>query len=359
MKNNNKQENNKTPLLKMLAIIIRNLIIGLPKIIIVVVSIFIIFFICAYLTPYKTKNVLKSLQAEYNGEKFIIVENYGKKNNESGLYVISPKDNKDIKFDFFNTMDYKSSMDDYEEFRLKYYYNKIGDENLKSEFQVCEKENSYTELGQSFTLLNYYLEKNINDYYEIENAINTSMKLLKEFNDLDKNINKGIYIQNPVINLSYEVNYQKENMYQIEELKNDYIQKLKENNQISELDRIGNEEINKVWKPSRLSIVLNGRNITNENKDIYVIYEYENKYYTISNADSLLKYIPNVKIIGESSDGITKIKYNSKEYKIEHSTGKNKSNKIYLYNSVNDLFKTMEYNNILYDYDNMKLIINK
>ena len=256
-------------------------------------------------------------------------------------------------------MDYKSSMDDYEEFRLKYYYNKIGDENLKSEFQVCEKENSYTELGQSFTLLNYYLEKNINDYYEIENAINTSMKLLKEFNDLDKNINKGIYIQNPVINLSYEVNYQKENMYQIEELKNDYIQKLKENNQISELDRIGNEEINKVWKPSRLSIVLNGRNITNENKDIYVIYEYENKYYTISNADSLLKYIPNVKIIGESSDGITKIKYNSKEYKIEHSTGKNKSNKIYLYNSVNDLFKTLEYNNILYDYENMKLIINK
>ena len=298
-------------------------------------------------TPYKTKNVLKSLQAEYNGEKFIIVENYGKKNNESGLYVISPKDNKDIKFDFFNTMDYKSSMDDYEEFRLKYYYNKIGDENLKSEFQVCEKENSYTELGQSFTLLNYYLEKNIN------------MKLLKEFNDLDKNINKGIYIQNPVINLSYEVNYQKENMYQIEELKNDYIQKLKENNQISELDRIGNEEINKIWKPSRLSIVLNGRNITNENKDIYVIYEYENKYYTISNADSLLKYIPNVKIIGESSDGITKIKYNSKEYKIEHSTGKNKSNKIYLYNSVNDLFKTLEYNNILYDYENMKLIINK
>ena len=355
MKNNNKQENNKTPLLKMLAIIIRNLIIGLPKIIIVVISIFIIFFICAYLTPYKTKNVLKSLQAEYDGEKFIIAESYGKKNNESGLYVISPKDNKDIQFNFFNTMDYKSSMDDYEEVRLKYYYNKIGDENLKSEFQVYEKENSYTELGQSFTLLHYYLEKNINNYNEIENA----MKLLKEFNDLDKNINKGIYIQNPVINLSYEVNYQKENMRQIDELKNDYIQKLKENNQMSELDKIGNEEINKIWKPSKLSIVLNGRNITNENKDVYVIYEYENKYYTISNADNLLKYIPDVEIVSESTDGITKIKYNSREYKIKHSTGKNKSNKIYLYNSVNDLFKTLEYNNILYDYENMRLIINK
>ena len=45
-------------------------------------------------------------------------------------------------------------------------------------------------------------------------------------------------------------------MYQIEELKNDYIQKLKENNQISELDRIGNEEINKIWKPSRRRITL-------------------------------------------------------------------------------------------------------
>ena len=256
-------------------------------------------------------------------------------------------------------MDYKSSMDDYEEVRLKYYYNKIGDENLKSEFQVYEKENSYTELGQSFTLLHYYLEKNINNYNEIENAINTSMKLLKEFNDLDKNINKGIYIQNPVINLSYEVNYQKENMRQIDELKNDYIQKLKENNQMSELDKIGNEEIKKIWKPSKLSIVLNGRNITNENKDVYVIYEYENKYYTISNADNLLKYIPDVEIVSESTDGITKIKYNSREYKIKHSTGKNKSNKIYLYNSVNDLFKTLEYNNILYDYENMRLIINK
>ena len=359
MESNNKLKNNKIQLLKMLAIIIRNLIIGLPKIIIVVISIFIIFFICAYLTPYKTKNVLKSLQAEYDGEKFIIAESYGKKNNESGLYVISPKDNKDIQFNFFNTMDYKSSMDDYEEVRLKYYYNKIGDENLKSEFQVYEKENSYTELGQSFTLLHYYLEKNINNYNEIENAINTSMKLLKEFNDLDKNINKGIYIQNPVINLSYEVNYQKENMRQIDELKNDYIQKLKENNQMSELDKIGNEEINKIWKPSKLSIVLNGRNITNENKDVYVIYEYENKYYTISNADNLLKYIPDVEIVSESTDGITKIKYNSREYKIKHSTGKNKSNKIYLYNSVNDLFKTLEYNNILYDYENMRLIINK
>ena len=348
MESNNKLKNNKIQLLKMLAIIIRNLIIGLPKIIIVVISIFIIFFICAYLTPYKTKNVLKSLQAEYDGEKFIIAESYGKKNNESGLYVISPKDNKDIQFNFFNTMDYKSSMDDYEEVRLKYYYNKIGDENLKSEFQVYEKENSYTELGQSFTLLHYYLEKNINN-----------MKLLKEFNDLDKNINKGIYIQNPVINLSYEVNYQKENMRQIDELKNDYIQKLKENNQMSELDKIGNEEIKKIWKPSKLSIVLNGRNITNENKDVYVIYEYENKYYTISNADNLLKYIPDVEIVSESTDGITKIKYNSREYKIKHSTGKNKSNKIYLYNSVNDLFKTLEYNNILYDYENMRLIINK
>ena len=82
-----------------------------------------------------------------------------RKNNESGLYVISPKDNKDIQFNFFNTMDYKSSMDDYEEVRLKYYYNKIEDENLKSEFQVYEKENSYTELGQSLTLLHYSREK--------------------------------------------------------------------------------------------------------------------------------------------------------------------------------------------------------
>ena len=72
--------------------------------------------------------------------------------------------------------------------------------------------------------------------------------------------------------------------------------KLKENNQMSELDKIGNEEIKKFGNHQSSAIVLNGRNITNENKDVYVIYEYENKYYTISTVDNLLKYIPDVEI---------------------------------------------------------------
>ena len=76
------------------SITITSIGIGFAVLILALITIYALFYI---VTP---KDVLKSLEEQYKGEKFEIIEDFGAKDSNSrGLYIVSPKDNKNAKHD--------------------------------------------------------------------------------------------------------------------------------------------------------------------------------------------------------------------------------------------------------------------
>ena len=155
--------------------------IGIAVLALAIITIYALFYI---VTP---KNVLKSLEEAY-GEKFEIIEDFGAKDSNSrGLYIVSPKNNKniaytykvrlnksckDIQFKMLNTTQVRSD-NDYSAQRTKYYIEHCENQELLQDIQIDETTVDY----KGIEFLRYSLGVELNDYFEIEEKTEKAYKL--------------------------------------------------------------------------------------------------------------------------------------------------------------------------------------
>ena len=316
--------------------------------ILIIITIFVLAFILIYGLFYihTPKNVLKSLKEEYRGEKFVIVDNNGAENNKSrGLYIISPKNNLDIKFKMYNSNQFRSD-NDYSGQRTKYYFEKCPDGNLKNNF--CPQETIITYNGIEF--LQYTIIANINNYYEIENKVNAAYKLAQYFLSQDNKMYEGIFIENSSINYHFFITIDTQNSLEQEIYcaKYEYIKALKTTNS-NLINQIEDEEIKNIWKPTTLSLYINDKEVGK------VKYDPVNKSYFIDGLNGILNSCDEIKItkINNYSKEIKQIEYNKKKYKVV-SEEKQKNNIIYDNMPLDNLCQMLNAK-IDYDYNNEKV----
>ncbi len=318
------------------------------------IAVLIFAFITIYALVYTAtpKNVLKSLKELY-GEEFEIIEDFGAKDAKSkGLYIVSPKNNKNIQFKMLNTTQFRND-NDYSAQRTKYYIDKCKDKKLLEGVKVDES--TFTYEGIEFLQYTLYIE--LNDYSEIEEKTEKAYKLAKYLYSQDNKMDEPIFldVKDMISLISVHCNTDKSLDEEINSVKYDYIQTLYVNDKKEELKKIGQDEIDKIWKPKYLQIVVNEKETTEK-----VEYNIEDKKYQIVNISRFLKQLDNVEIlkIGMFSQEIKKIKFNDKTYKIEQglNNGKNKDDVIYTEENVDNICKKLNCE-IKYDYLNEKIYV--
>ena len=331
--------------------------IGIAVLIFAFITIYALFYI---VTP---KNVLKSLEELYDGEKFEIVEDFGAKDSNSrGLYIVSPKKNKNIQFKMLNTTQVRSD-NDYSDQRTKYYIEHCENKELLQDIQIDETTVDY----KGIEFLRYSLGVELNDYFEIEEKTEKAYKLAKYLHSKDSKMFEGIGInaKNFMSLISVRADTEKSLEEEIYSVKYNYIEQLHEAiknpalshnaNNKQELQDIGQEEIDKIWKPKYLQIVVNEKETAEK-----VQYNLEDKKYQIVNISRFFKQLDKIEILKTDifSQEVKKIKYNNKTYKIEQGLnyGKNKNDIIYTEENIDDIFKKLD-SKIIYDYSNKKVYI--
>lgn len=328
--------------------------ISLSSILIVLAIIIIpIITIYALFNKLAPKNVLKSLEEEYKGEKFEIIEDFGAEDsNSKGLYIVSPKNNKDIQFKMLNTTKSRSD-NDYSAQRTKYYIEHCEEKELLED--VKKEETTVTYQGVEF--LRYSLHIELNNYAEIDEKTEKAYKLAKYLHSQDSKMFESIFLdmKDIVSLITISCDTKKSLEEEIYSVKYQYIQTLYDNDKKEELQKIGSKEIDKVWKPKYLQLIVNGKD-TNEKAQ----YNLENREYGIVNITRFLKQIDKIEIvkIGMFSDEVKKIKYSGKTYKIKQgwNSGENKNNVIYTEEGIDSIIEKIN-GNIEYDYSNKKIYI--
>ena len=138
-----------------------------------------------------------------------------------------------------------------------------------------------------------------------------------------------------------------------------YINILKETNNVVELNKIGNQEIEDMWKPDKLLLYINDKQMKLYNDfDAVVYYDIKNRSYYMSGLDVIFKQIEPIEVLkqGIFSGNVKKIKYNNKVYKVSSSSEGKKDDVIYSMEIVENFCK--KFNTIPeYDYENKKVYI--
>ena len=317
------------------------------------VAVLIFAFITIYASVYTAtpKNVLKSLKELY-GEDFEIVEDFGAKDTKSrGLYIVSPKNNKNIQFKMLNTTQFRND-NDYSAQRTKYYIEHCEDKKLLDGVKVDESTITY----DGIEFLHYTLFIELNDYDEIEEKTEKAYKLAKYLYSQNNKMNEPIFLDmtDVVVSLiNINCDTEKSLEEEIYSVKYNYIQTLYVNDKKEELQKIGQKEINKIWKPEYLQLIVNGKETTEK-----VEYNLEDKKYHMVNISRFLKQLDNVEILktDKFSQEIKKIKVNDKIYKIEQGLNNGKNDVIYTEENVDDIFKKLNCET-KYDYSNEKIYV--
>ena len=310
---------------------------------------------------YLPRDVVKELENRYKGEKFEIIEDYSETTEhgrQRGLYIISPKNNKNIKFNAFCRG--ANMMDDYSERKFKYYVESYPDKEFLKEFEIEEKTES-DEIYGNAEFLKYKVCINVNDYDEIEEK---TVKLYKLANYI-RNQNDKIYDNISLINrdIKYWLPISSNTNDLLEDImknaKYQYINILKETNNVVELNKIGNQEIEDMWKPDKLLLYINDKQMKLYNDfDAVVYYDIKNRSYYMSGLDVIFKQIEPIEVLkqGIFSGNVKKIKYNNKVYKVSSSSEGKKDDVIYSMEIVENFCK--KFNTIPeYDYENKKVYI--
>lgn len=310
-------------------------------------------YLYALIGVYAPKKVLKSLKEEYRGEKFEIIDSYGvEKENDRGLYIISPIKNKNIQFKMYNSTKYKNE-DDYSSHRVKYYYEHCEDKSLLEGFYVEED----TITNDKIDFLHYTVLMQLNDYSEIESKVEKIYNLAKYFISKDDKMFEAIFLENKNMNYHFFINCDTANTLEQEiyKAKYEYMSKL---NQLGKLSEISQDEIDKIWKPEKLVLVVNGNEITLGNNIVASVqYDSNNSQYYLSYPNEVFKKIDSIEILSIDMGNIKKIKYKNKVYKVkEEPKSKRKDNEIYLYDTIEQIFNKFSAK-IEFDYENEKVYI--
>ena len=195
------------------------------------IAIFIAAFVLIYAYFYIAlpKNVLKSLEELYDGEKFEIVEDFGAKNGHSrGLYIVSPKKNKNIQFKMYNTNQVRSD-NDYSAQRTKYYIEHCEDKELLNGIQIEEFTFDYKDVE----FLHYTLKIEVKDYNELDEAVEKAYKLAKYLHSQDPKMFESIFLNLKNLGASFiTIPCDTENTLEeeINRAKQEYLKALEENN---------------------------------------------------------------------------------------------------------------------------------
>lgn len=316
---------------------------------------FIIFFIAMYLFKDQySPDLLTELERKYN-EKFMIVSQI-EKDDHIYLYKISPQNNKEITFNAYQRIN--AIQDDYRATAIKYYLEKYEKENDIESLE--KKENMYSLMNnEDIKFLDFDFWIKINKYEDIEQATNTIYNIKKyisqnvstdEVFTLNGKIKKDEYTS-PV---SYTDKDELDDL--IYEEKYYYINYLKENN--LSLSGINSKDIENIWKPKELKIIVDGKTLTNtDNRPLsdnsYATYNPKIKEYEFS-LINILENTNKIEKVTNENGNLKEIIYNGQRYTI--SANKEDKNSISNESSTKDIKEKLNAN-IKYDYVNYKLYI--
>lgn len=320
--------------------------------IIIIIALLFIYLCFNSVAPIDT---VKYLGQVYRGEKFSIIEDYSDKQGK-GLYILSPKKNKDIQFKAYNA---KSGIkDDYSGQRLKYYIENCEEKSLIENFHIEEK----NEHNENIEFLLYNVNIEVNNYSEIKDKVEKVYKIAKYLNSKDKKMYEPISIFNRKIEYYFSINCDVENTLEQEiyRAKYEYIKKLKEKSDLEELNQIGQEEIENIYKPESLLLIINGKQMKlYNNEDARVYYDLSDMKYHVSGTDVIMQQIDEIEVIkiGRLSGNVKKIKYNNKVYKVNQSTNDRKNKKMIYSGGTLEEFVDKFQSEIVYDYSHNKVYV--
>lgn len=290
----------------------------LKKIIILAIIVgFIIFFIAMYLFKDQySPDLLTELERKYN-EKFVIISQI-EKDDHVYLYRISPQNNKEIIFNAYQRI--TAVQDDYRATAIKYYLENYEKENNIQGLE--KKEDMYTLINnEDVEFLDFDFWININNYEDIEVATNTIYNVkryISQYVNTDDvfTLNGKIKKEGYTSPVSYTDKDELDNL--IYEEKYYYINYLKENN--LSLSGISSKDIENIWKPQKLKIEVDGKDLINtDNRPLldnsYATYNPKTKEYDFS-LINILENTNKVEKITDENGNLKEILYNEQRYTI-------------------------------------------
>ena len=308
-------------------------------------------------TDEKSINIVKELERNYD-KKFTIVSEELIDDSDNGLYKVSPKDNKDI---VCNVVKYFGEVqEDYGKLSVKYFIDKWDNAEIKNAMTIEEsiENDRFFNKYPIYTKYDIYID--IEDYSQIEEA---TRKLYEIKQYIEGNVGKYLVYPRLRINeywstVYYEKDYNVDQYIRYE--KYEYIDYLKRENK--DLSEIPIEEIENVYFPRSLKVIVNGKNISIDSPE-----GYEN--YTVAKYNApegvyridiryILNNLDNVEIIDNKAGKMKGFRYNGIEYELVFSEDKAKRNKVYYNIKIDDLKQIFSGAEIEYDYQNSKLNIN-
>lgn len=295
-------------------------------------------------------DVLSEMKYKYNEEFIIISKNVT--DTGTGTYILSPKNNENITFNASNKG--ITIKDDYRETAIKYYTEKYVKENNILNIKSTEKKQpDGTFENCEFLYYDFWFE--LSSYNQIEDTVKIVYNIVKYITQNTKS-DFMFNIAGKIKLSKYESLVQYSKFSTLDSLiyqeKYYYLNYLKENS--LNTSNININEIQTIWKPEKLKIVINNNELKNtENRPLLdnsiATYNTELKDYELS----ISRLIENIDSIKKLENG--NIKYNGKEYNINEDT--NISNCLPSQCSITIIEKTFNAN-INYDYTNKYIYIN-
>lgn len=271
-------------------------------------------------------DLLTELKRKYN-EDFVIISHI-EKDDHINIYKISPKDNKDIIFNAYQRI--TSIQDDYRNSVIKYYLEKYEQQNYI--YGIEKKDSTYSLPNyKDVKFLDFDFWINVSRYEDIKEAT-TQIYNIKNFisqyvkADTIFTLNGKIKIDNYKSPVSYTNEDTLENL--IYEEKYYYINYLKENN--LDISSIDNNEIENIWRPQELKIVVDDKMLTNTDTrplldNSIAIYNPKTKEYDL-NLINILENTKYIKKITNEKGFLDGLIYKGKQYFINKNTSNSLSN---------------------------------
>ena len=313
----------------------------------IIILVLVIIFMFGPFLKMQPREIRGYLTQIYQGEKFTIKEkDIDKKDN--GLYVLSPKSNKEITFYAYKNGN--EITEDYSAKRLKYHVENYPNQDILQEFTISE--GTKEKYGVSF--LEYQVCLDITSYTEIEEATKKVYDIIQYISNEDKRMYEYIAVRKNNFYSSLHCNQEETYEEYLYRTQYEYIDFFKNQN----MTDIPEEEINRIWKPKELTISINQQELNPDDYNQYVkaAYYLKRQEYVIN----LLSIIPKVQTIeilkrNWQSNVIEEIQYHDQKYKIYYEQER-KGNKIPNQCTISQL-KEIFNAEVKYDFLNEKIMI--
>lgn len=273
---------------------------GIILFIIIIISIFLWYkSIGERLNP----NVKDTLESMYNQSFIIEDKQTDKKGN--GKYIAYPKGYEDYKFEIIK--DGRKIEENYIAVVTREFWKKQPQEKTEN-FNLEYKEDSVGIIIENYD----ELESCLTDYYIL-------------YKESEKNIPDKVVINTYIVIEDY-IEYL---MILDEDTVDDFVYKIKYNyinyiiEQEKDINGISQDEVEKIWKPKKLTLIVNGTTIKEEESEAHYL---EDKKEYMVYLKQITKYIDGLEFIGTTWFGFgkPKYKYNGKNITLDYAVTETK-----------------------------------